>query len=227
MTRPGTTLWLVRHEARLSWRDWIWLITGGHSRRAVTAGIVFVVFVLFLHAFAYAMVGSAADRADAADTQVLLVITGSLAMSSSLMLSQALESVTRGFYARGDLELILASPVSAWRLFAVRIMAMAVAVGVQALVLASPFVNVLVWRGGAHWLGAYAVTAALAIDAVAVSVVLTVALFGAIGPRRTRFVAQILAAIIGAGFVIAVQFAAISAFGTMSRMAALQSTAVA
>src|SRR5439155_299015 len=106
------------------------------------------------------------------------------AMSSSLMLSQALESVTRGFYARGDLDLILASPVSAWRLFAVRIMAMAAAVGLQALVLAAPFVNVLVWLGGAHWLGAYAVSAALALDAVAVSVLLTVALFRAIGARR-------------------------------------------
>ncbi len=170
MIRPGSTLWLARHEARLSWRDWIWLITGGHSRRAVTAGIIFVAFVLFLHALAYVMLGSAADRADMADPQVLLVITGSLAMSSSLMLSQALESVTRGFYARGDLDLILASPVSAWRLFAVRITAMAAAVAAQSLVLAAPFVNVLVWRGGAHWLGAYAVTVALAMDAVAISV---------------------------------------------------------
>jgi ABC-2 type transport system permease protein len=143
------------------------------------------------------------------------------------MLSQALESVTRGFYARGDLDLILASPVSAWRLFAVRIMAMAGAVAVQALVFASPFVNVLVWRGGAHWLGAYAVTLALAMDAVAVSVVFTIALFRAIGPRRTRFVAQILAAVIGAAFVIAVQFAAILSFGTISRTAMLQSAVLA
>ena len=223
MSRPGTIGWLALHEARLSWRDWIYLITGGHSRRAVTSGLVFIVFVLFLHSVAYLMLRSSDTLTGAADAQTLVVITGSLAMSSSLMLSQALESVTRGFYSRGDLELILASPVSAWRLFAVRIMAMAVAVGAQALVLAAPFVNVLVWFGGAHWLGAYAVSAALAMDAVAVSVLLTVALFRAIGPRRTRFVAQILAAIIGAAFVIGVQFAAILSMGTMSRAAVLQS----
>jgi ABC-2 type transport system permease protein len=227
MIRPGTTLWLARHEARLSWRDWIYLITGGHSRRVVTSGLVFIVFVLFLHALAYGMLGSSADLAGIADKEVLVVITGSLAMSSSLMLSQALESVTRGFYARGDLDLILASPVSAWRLFAVRIMAMAGAVAAQSLVLAAPFVNVLVWRGGAHWLGAYAVTIALAMDAVAISVALTVVLFRAIGPRRTRFVAQVLAAIIGAAFVIAAQFAAILSFGTISRPAALQSAVLA
>ena len=227
MIQPGSILWLARHELRLSWRDWLYLITGGHSRRAVTAGIIFVLFILFLHSLAYLMVGTSRILSGMAEKEALVVITGSLAMSTSLMLSQALESVTRGFYARGDLELILASPISAWRLFAVRIIAMALAVGIQAVILAAPFVNVLVWLGGAHWLGAYAVTAALAVDAVAISVVLTVALFRLIGPRRTRFVAQILAAIIGAAFVIGVQFAAISSFGTMSRMAALQSAALA
>jgi len=224
MIRPGSIGWLALHEARLSWRDWLYLITGGHSRRAVTSGIVFVAFVLFLHGLAYLMLGSASDDADRADKHTLVVITGTLAMSSSLMLSQALESVTRGFYARGDLELILASPVSAWRLFAVRIMAMAMAVSAQGLVLAAPFVDVLVWRGGVHWLAAYAVTVALAMDTVALSVVITVALFRAIGPRQTRIVAQVLAAIIGAAFVICAQFAAIFSFGTISRAAAVQSS---
>src|SRR5439155_543201 len=88
--RPGGIAWLALHEARLSWRDWIYLITGGHSRRAVTSGLVFIVFVLFLHGVAYLMLRSSADLADAADTETLVVITGTLAMSSSLMLSQAL-----------------------------------------------------------------------------------------------------------------------------------------
>lgn len=223
MTRPGSILWLARHEARLSWRDWLWLITGGFRRRAVTSGLVFIAFMLFLHAVAYVLLGRSAEIANSADRHTLIVITGTLAMSSSLMLSQALESVTRGFYARGDLELILSSPVSAGRLFAVRTTAMAAAVAVQSMMLAAPFVNVLIWRDGARWLGAYAVTLALAMDAVAISVMLTVALFRLIGPRRTRTAAQILAAIIGAAFVIAAQFAAILSMGTMSRAALLQS----
>ena len=31
MIRPGTIGWLALHEAQLSWRDWLYLITGGHS----------------------------------------------------------------------------------------------------------------------------------------------------------------------------------------------------
>ena len=52
-------------------------------------------------------------------------------------------------------------------------------------------------------------------------------LFRLIGPRRTRLVAQILAAIIGAGFVIALQIAAILSYGTLSRFAVLTSDAAA
>jgi ABC-2 type transport system permease protein len=44
---------------------------------------------------------------------------------------------------------------------------------------------------------------------------------------RTRLVAQILAAIIGAGFVIALQIAAILSYGTLSRFAVLTSDAAA
>ena len=44
--------------------------------------------------------------------------------------------------------MILTSPVAAWRLFAVRIVAMAVTIALMSLVLWAPFINVLAWRGG-------------------------------------------------------------------------------
>jgi ABC-2 type transport system permease protein len=51
-------------------------------------------------------------------------------------------------------------------------------------------------------------------------------LFRTIGPRRTRLVAQIVAAVIGAFFVIVMQAAAIMSYGSLSRFAILQSDAV-
>ena len=59
--------------------------------------------------------------------------------------------------------------------------------------------------------------------AAAFAVALTVALFRTIGPKRTRLVAQIVAAIIGASFVIGLQVAAILSYGSLSRIALLQS----
>jgi hypothetical protein len=32
MTGPGTIAWFAQHEMRLAWRDWVWLLSGGHSR---------------------------------------------------------------------------------------------------------------------------------------------------------------------------------------------------
>ena len=58
---------------------------------------------------------------------------------------------------------------------------------------------------------------------MALAAVLTTALFRMIGPKRTRLVAQIVAAVIGAGFVIGLQLAAIVSHGTLSRLAVLAS----
>ena len=81
----------------------------------------------------------------------------------------------------------------------------------------------MAWFGGLRWLAAYGVVVALAMVTVAVAVMLTVGLFRAIGPKHTRFCAQVVAAVIGAGFVIGIQLAAILAYGTPSRFAFLQS----
>ena len=141
------------------------------------------------------------------------------------MTSQAMESMTRAFYARADLDLILASPVAVHRLFAVRIATVALSVALMALPLAAPFVDMLVVRGGWRWLGAYGVIAAMGAAAAAFAVMLT-ALFHVCGPKRTRLVAQVVATAVGAAFVIGVQVAAILSYGTLSRGEVLQSPAV-
>jgi ABC-2 type transport system permease protein len=226
MTQAGTVAWFARHETRLAWRDWAWLLSGGRRRRGYTVVLGLLLFVVFLHGLAYLTLARAVNFAAPPDKRLLVTLAGTLLLYWSLMLSQAMEAVTRAFYARGDLELILSSPAAAGRLFAVRIGAMALSIGAMALILAAPAINVLAWLGGARWLAAYGVIMALAMAAVAISVMLTVALFRCIGPKRTRLVAQIVAAVIGASFVIGVQFIAILSAGTLSRVAIFQSAAV-
>jgi ABC-2 type transport system permease protein len=226
VSRAGTLAWIARHEGRLAWRELIAMLTAGRRRRMGTVAVGFVLFLLFMHGFAYQMVGTYDFPAGAPDTPLLVSLTGTLALSWSLMLSQAMEAVTRAFYARADLDLILSSPFGAWRLFAVRIATMALTIMLMSLALTGPFINALAWRGGPRWLGAYVVVAVLAALAVSVAVVLTAALFRTIGPKRTRLVAQIIAAVIGAAFIIGLQLAAILTYGTISRFAFLQSELV-
>jgi ABC-2 type transport system permease protein len=226
MIEAGTVAWFAQHETRLAWRDWAWLLSGGRRRRSYTVILGLVGFLAFTHGFAYLTLASLGNFAAAPDKPVLVAIGGTLLLYWSLMLSQAMEAVTRAFYARGDLDLILSSSACAERLFAVRIGAMALSIAAMALALAAPAINVLAWLGGARWLAAYGVVAALAMAAVAISVIVTIGLFGAIGAKRTRLVAQIVAAVIGASFVIGVQLVAILSAGTLSRAVVFQSAAI-
>ena len=97
----------------------------------------------------------------------------------------------------------------------------------MALLLSTPFVDVLAFNGGVRWFAAFGVVAAIGLSAAAFAIAITIILFRLIGPARTRLIAQILAAVIGAGFVIALQIAAILSYGTLSRFAILTSDAAA
>ena len=175
------------------------------------------------HLAAFFAVARYADIGGDADERTLLAITASLVLAWALMLSQAMEWATRALYARGDFDLILSSPADPNRLFAVRIAATTLGLTTMAALIALPFVDVLVAWGGWRWLGVYGAVAAVAMSAAAVGAALTLALFHLIGAKRARLVAQIVAAVIGAIFVILLQLAAIVETGTLSRLAWLSS----
>ena len=223
MSQPATIAWFARHEIGLVWRDWLAMVTAGKRGREPLVLLVVLVLLGGVQLLAYYMVRPFAEAGIAPDKTTLAVVTGSAFLSWTLMLSQAMESVTRAFYARADLDLILSSPASATRVFAVRIGAIALSTTLLAMLLAGPFVNALAAMDGARWLAAYGVLAAMGALAAAVAVAATVALFRTLGPKRTRLIAQIVAAVVGAAFVIGVQAAAILSYGSYSRLALLSS----
>jgi ABC-2 type transport system permease protein len=222
----ATLAWFARHEMRLAWRDLVAMLTAGRRTREWAAAIGVVVFVAAMHGVAWLIVRNIPAPGAHPDLGTLIAVTSVMLLSASAMLSQAMENVTRAFYTRSDLELILSSPAPVQRLFAVRIGATALSVGAMSLLIAGPFINVLAWRDGWFWLGAYGAIGAVALFATALAVLFTLALFRAIGPKRTRFAAQVAAALIGAGFVIGIQIAAMLSTGTLSRGAFLRSAFV-
>jgi ABC-2 type transport system permease protein len=226
MSSATALTWFARHEIRLAWREWLAMMTGARKKRT-RAVIGLLVLAAFLHLPAYAVIGRFADLQTPLDKSTLIVVSATIFLAWALMLSQAIESVTRVFYARADLDLIMSSPVRLNNIFSVRIAAIALSVTAMALLLSSPFVDVLMIAGGLRWLSAFGVVIAIGLSAAAVAIAITVLLFRLIGPSRTRLAAQILAAIIGAGFVIALQVAAILSYGTLSRFAVLTSDAAA
>ena len=227
MSSAAALTWFARHEIRLAWREWLAMMTAGRKGRKRAAIVGLIVFAAIMHLPAYAVIGRFADLQAPLDKSTLIVITATILLAWALMLSQAIESVTRVFYARADLDLIMSSPVKLANVFSVRIAAIALSVIAMALLLSTPFVDVLVIGGGLRWFAAYGVVVAIGLSAAAVAIAVTIVLFHLIGPSRTRLVAQILAAIVGAGFVIALQIAAILSYGTLSRFAVLTSDVAA
>jgi ABC-2 type transport system permease protein len=225
-THPRSLLWLARQESRLSWRDLIWLMTAGYRWRGRSVVIWLLLVAIIMHFIAWGMVARYADVDLAAGVEAMMAITGSIGLAFFLMLSQALEQVTRLFYGRGDLDLLKSSPISLRRVLGLRVLSVATSTCGMTVFVAGPFINVLAYEGGARWLCGYGVAVAAGLAASGIALVLTSALFDLMGARRTRLAAQIAAAVIGSAFIIAIQVVAIVSIGTMSQNAFFHSESV-
>lgn len=218
-TAPSALSRFGHHELRLAWRDWSWLFSGRRNTSTRRALIGIALFAAILHLIGYAVLSPFFARGGTVDAGALAMITVSVLLSFTMILSQSMESVTRAFYARDDLDLILSSPAPSRDLFLVRIAMMGLTSWVMSVLMIAPFINVAAALGGPAWLAGYAVMLAVSLLATGVAVLLTLALFRSMGARRTRLVAQIAAAVIGAMFLIGLQVVAIVSYGSMSRFA--------
>jgi len=223
VSSPVTISWFAKHEFRLAWRDWLAMMMAGKSGRTNATAFALIGFIAFMHAMAFLALRKVTGVDTAPSKAALVIVTGCALLAWALMISQAMESVTRAFYTRSDLDLILSSPIAARKIFLVRILTMALGTVMMAALLAGPFINIMAFWHGARWLATYGVVISMGAAATALAVALTIALFRTIGPKRTRLIAQIVAALIGAAFVIGLQIAAILSYGTLSRFAFLES----
>jgi ABC-2 type transport system permease protein len=185
-----------------------------------------LIVAIVMHFIAWGMVRRYADVDLAAGLEALTAITGSIGLAFFLMLSQALEQVTRLFYGRGDLDLLKSAPVSLRRVLGLRVLSVATSTCAMTIFVAGPFINVLAFEGGPRWLCGYGVAIGAGLAASGIALVLTAALFDLMGARRTRLAAQIVAAVIGSAFIIAIQVVAIVSIGTMSQSAFFHSDSV-
>lgn len=222
-TAPARLIWFARHEFRLAWRDWMAMMTGGKRVRLVGWIIGGLGVYGVITTIAWLAIRPWVEAGATIDKQTLLVVSGMGLLFWAVTLSQALEAVTRVYYSRSDLDLILSSPTPSNGVFAVRAIAVFATTFALGALLISPLILSLSFQSGWHWLSAYLLLAALAALSVAIAMAITRLVFHLAGPRRTRLLAQIIAGIVGAGFVIGIQAAAILSHEGFSRFAFFQS----
>jgi ABC-2 type transport system permease protein len=193
---PGSTPWLLRHEALLYWRE-------RPKGVGSTAGLVFVLMLIHLFGLLLAWTSS---HAPAMPANVLAVaLTSAAAALLLLMISRSLVRAVQVLYTRGDFDLLLACPLPAHRVMAARGALIAVAVTCEVGFLIWPLANAFALFGNPVWLKAYLLVPTLGLLATSIGLLLTLLLFAICGPRRTRVIGQVLSAIIAVGFTLCVQ----------------------
>ena len=211
---PGSAAYLLRHELRLGWRR-SGLASRQNSasapaasagrRRRIAGWCVFLAIAALLQMAAFPIARLMAPVPAQAGPMALAALTGSMAVLWALMMSHALDSGTQAIFLRGDHDLLISSPVPPRRVFALRALTIAVNIVTVYAAITLPLVLALLWYGQWRWLSIYPVLISLGLSAAAAGLTLCFALFEVIGARRTRIVAQVLGASIGASIFLITQ----------------------
>jgi ABC-2 type transport system permease protein len=185
----GSVPWLLAHELRLAWRG------SGKGNRKLTIIMLGVVFLTLAAGIGGPLATWVLPTWTPRVTPTLaLGLDTALLLILSLMLSQTMSQAVEVFYARRDLDLLLSSPLPAWRVLAVRCIALAVTTSGTYLALVTPVVLTVALFGFVRWIAVYPL-----------GLLIATALFRLIGPERTRTTAQLLAAFVGAAFFLVAQ----------------------
>ena len=197
---PGSAAWLMAHEVRLGWRgmgkrnDGARARTDGSKVMLILLGAVAVLVV----AIGGIGLGFLAARVPLPQTPaVALIVVVAAFVLFTLMLSQTINLSVQALFERGDLDLLLSSPLKPRVVLTVRAVAITVVTAILYLGMVTPFIVTASLLGRPEWLGLYVVLIGLGMAASTLGIVITMGLFAAIGPRATRTVAQVVAGLVG------------------------------
>ncbi len=197
--RPGTTLWLLRHELRMFWFTNVATSKGGQRRSAnwlVVGGAVLAWGAMHFGVFALLLALRPATRFTTGP--FVVTVTAILLATFLFMLSSALKASVETLFDRGDMDLLLSSPLPSRSIFGVKLAGMAFGVAVIYLFFLAPFAHVGMLMGQLRWLAIYPVLFSMAVLAASFAMLLTLAMVRVLGARRTRVVAQVVGALAGA-----------------------------
>ncbi len=190
---PGSVLWLLAHDIRLAGRE---LRTGSRRKRLMLRGLL-ITILLVLHAAGYLGSEFLVILHQRKPGPLLLGVSLALAGAAMVFLSKAISESAESLFQRGDLDLLLSSPIPMRRVLTTRLLAIAVTAGFTTMLLVLPLVNGMMLDGEFAWAGLYPALIGMALLAAAFGAVFTFGLLAWLGPRWTKIAARALAAVFG------------------------------
>ena len=212
--QPGSALWLFVHE----WRMFFYEMgessksksasdahaNGKTQKRKIARGISLKVGLFFAalwlaaHYLAWRVLADVPVFDVATMAPVRWITTFVLILIATFMLSSALNRSVKALFERGDLDLLLSSPLPTKTIFSVRLAAIVVGISALHACFFSPVINAGAALGHIGWLAAYPVLLSIAMLSASAAMLLTLSLVKLIGIQRTHTVAHLLSALTGA-----------------------------
>lgn len=205
--KPGSAAWLLAHECRLAFYDMGESKPGRAAARGMSMFGMWLISLMYIfaHVGVWLLMRKMPSLQEAVPAPLLMGAGIAMLVVFSFMLSLGLTRSVRALFERGDLDLLLSSPLSSKTIFVVRLTGIIFSVGIWFFALLTPVANIGLILGQWRWLGIYPALLAMTVLAAALAMLLTLSLVKSLGVRKTKTVAQILGALTGAGMFIITQ----------------------
>ncbi len=187
MTAIGSLTLMLRQEARINWR----MMTTRMSHKAALWSLIG--FLVLWHLVALPVPFMLAEMPPVPRLDMLAAMSGVGVFGLIMMLPFALLGTVRLIYSRGDMDLLLSSPLPPHAIIVARVLAIAFGLFATAGVFILPAANMGAFANP-RALMAYVALGCIALTATALGVLIAQGLFALLGARRTRLIAQIVGA---------------------------------
>jgi ABC-2 type transport system permease protein len=192
--------WLLRHEWRLQLRE------SPSSRWLIWLAVAVVVLGFVGAFFARNLVArSGAVLPEALPVSGLVFLSLGALLLLSIVISLSVRNAVRTLFERGDVDLLLSSPLDARLVLASRGLWVFVSSFLSLSVFVVPVMLGAVIFLGWRFLGVLPLLMSLSLFGAGVGLLVTLALVRWLGARRARAVAQVVGVFIGAGFYLVTQ----------------------
>jgi len=187
---PGSTLWLMKHEMRLTWRF------GEDKSRPVRLllGLAVLALMSLMGVPFGLLLRGHATAPNGLSVVACLIAFGFISVMS---FSVALATISASFIDRGDLDLLLSSPLPMRRVLTVRLSAVAIRSVSVWLLLFGPAILITAAMAGPRWLGGLVLLLDAGLAGTSVASWLAIGLFRLIGPRKVKTVTTLVSALSG------------------------------
>ncbi|MDB5046621.1 MAG: hypothetical protein JWQ08_2671 [Deinococcus sp.] len=198
---PGSLLWLLRWQTRAALAN-----LSARQRWSIGIGLVlFSALLIFVGVTLRPDLSALTLNAPLAGAAVPLLALG-LVVLWTMMIAAAVNAALAALFTRGDLTLLLHSPIAPRTVLASRALGVALSAGVSVALLMVPLLAAAAVLGVWRAMGLLGWWLAAAVLAACVGLWLTLGLVRTLGVQRTRTVSAVLGSLIGAAVFLAFQW---------------------